>query len=98
MGREDHKNILSYVDFSIICYVLLRFPELSKDFFDKWNYLFLFEIEKELRRVEKMLFDGLNFSVKQINTKKYNEYIITYQFLVLAVKFKYQVRRDLSVT
>ena len=52
MGREDHKNILSYVDFSIICYVLLRFPGLSTDFLHV-ELLLLFTIVKEPWNGEK---------------------------------------------
>ena len=32
IGREDDKNISSYVDFSILCNFVLRFPELSTEF------------------------------------------------------------------
>ena len=28
-GREDLKNILSYVDFTILCNVIKQFPELN---------------------------------------------------------------------
>ena len=32
IGREDDTNILSYVDFSRLCNVMLGFPEFSTDF------------------------------------------------------------------
>ena len=32
IGREDVKNNLRYVDYSILCYVVLSFPKLSPEF------------------------------------------------------------------
>ena len=81
---------MSYVHFSRLCNVILIFPELSPELSTNVITLPLSDSERSTER-RKNVIDGLNCYTKQINTKKYNEYIITDHFLIMTVLFKDKV-------
>ena len=55
IGREDDKDILSYVDFSRLCIVIKLFPGLSANFLTSGNTFPILFSERS-RQWRKMLF------------------------------------------
>ena len=53
IGREDQKNILSYVDFTRLCYVISQFTRLSFGIL-KEGITFLFHLVQEPVHGEKV--------------------------------------------
>ena len=62
IGREDDKNIFSYVDFLRLFNIILRFPELSADFLTNG---IIFPNSNRKRTMEwRKIIDGLTCCVK----------------------------------
>ena len=73
IGREDEKNILSYLDLTILRNVISQFPKLSINILkDVINFSISYSARAFKWRKKGLT--GLQKYVNQINTRRYGDY------------------------
>ena len=76
IGREYQKYILSYLDFTRLCNVISRFPELNIDILKEGISFPLLYVSRYCKQIKTVL-TNLHKYVNQIDIVTYGDYTIT---------------------